>query len=88
MKIITQKIKKKNLELRVAKLVQCNALRKSKHCIIACRHCFPHEKDIGNGGCHQSTEFCTLSLGGIIKVICKKLTKKQQNEWIKKELKK
>ena len=86
-RIITQKVKKQNLEKKAKKLVICNAKKKFIHCVTKCFHGTPHIKETERDAlCHSTKEVCDIQTG-IIKVICKPLTKKQQKEWVEKELK-
>lgn len=80
--------KKERLQAEIASKIICSARKKGKHCLKQCWHGRLHDKDTERGSCHQTEEFCNLSLGGIIKVKCKPLSKKAQNEWVKEELSK
>lgn len=81
MKIIS---KKQRLEKEAKNLVLCTIPNKHKHCLEKCFHGNPHQKEREKDACHLNKELCTIK--GIYKVICKRLTKKQQLEWIKKEM--
>lgn len=84
MKIVT---KKQRLETYIAGVVVCNTPKKSDHCLKQCQHGKFHTKEVGRDACHNNPEFCSLSLAGIRKVVCKSLTKKQQKEWVENESK-
>ena len=83
-KIIT---KKQRLEKYIKNAVLCNVSKKSKHCLNNCFHEKLHTKESSKDSCHSNPEFCSLSLSGIVKVVCKSLTKKKQREWVKNESK-
>lgn len=75
-KIMTKKV---ILENELAKSVKCNASKPSEHCLKQCHHGRPHIQDTGADSCAKP-QFCSLSKAGIIKVKCKKLTKKEIKE--------
>lgn len=75
-KIMTKKLM---LEDTLSKSVRCNTPKMSKHCKTQCMHGRPHIQDTGADSCAKP-QFCSLSLAGIRKVKCKKLTKKEIKE--------
>ena len=85
MALIKIRTKKDILMDKLSKSLICNAKNKGEHCLTNCFHGIPHEREVERGSCHQGTEICTLSLGGIVRVHCKKLTKKQVKEFMKNE---
>ena len=78
---------KEDLEAFIEKSIICDAPKKSKHCFEQCRHGKLHIKETEKNSCHMKAEFCSLSNSGIIKVICRPLSKKQQKKWVKENLK-
>ena len=63
------------------KLIICNAPKKSNHCLKHCFHGVPHEQEREKDACHTHLEFCNGSNGGILKVICRSLTKEELKEY-------
>ena len=63
-------------------IVICNAKKKSKHCLTKCPHGRHHIKETGSESCNIP-QFCSLSLSGIRKMVCKPLSKQAQKEYIK-----
>jgi len=87
-KIVTKAVKLKNLKQSAKNLIICSYRKKSDHCLNNCFHGIPHKIEIERDAkCHTHSEICKIPKG-IIKVICRKLNKKQQKEWIEKELNK
>lgn len=82
MKRIVSKAEKERIEReRLSRMVICNTPKKSNHCLKDCIHGRLHEPDTGTDSCLKP-QFCSLSLAGIRKVRCKKLTKKEIEEII------
>jgi len=87
-KIVTEVSKLKDLNKQAKKLIVCSFRKKSNHCLNNCFHGKPHSIEVERDAkCHTNIEVCKIPKG-IIRVQCRKLNKKQQQEWVLKEMNK